>query len=367
MYQLGILDIPNELIIDIFKCVDSVDIINLSTVCICFHNLINSSKWEQILTVRSYDVIPKNIQFINIFLEYPCISVTDLFAITNVLTSIKTIIINNLDAHNLTKCAFDALQKSGCENIILYNSCSVSNQIPSGVLSEAITYYYINSTSYCEHNVCLPSIDNFKQFDKFDCVKLFGNSNLYTQLIHSGEIFVDAQFGTADGIRNCNTKPFQTLLQAVSAAFPGDTIYVNAGLYSTKEITLANSINWYFHSGSVVTSLSDYMFIINTDGAINISIKGHGHFNVVKCLISFTGGQLTFTFEANMLSIIPQNNVSNTVSDTGGDTISQNNSVTNCVHNYKRKNKKNINKTINNRSINKCRGQHNARSRYGGR
>lgn len=186
----------------IFNYVNTEDIIKLSFVCSDLYNIIGSFEWNQILTINSFNNIPKNISFDNIFLEYPL--VTNLISIKNV-------------------------------------------------------------------------------------------------------VFVDAQYGASTCVRGKETRPFQTLLQGLSAALFGDTIYVRSGFYETTTIVLVDNVNWYFTDETTVTASIGYIF---TDDArpVTSSIISQGTFRLVDSLIKLSAGS-TINLEVKIITTLAETRV----------------------------------------------------------
>lgn len=334
---MHILDIPNELIVYIFNYVNIDDIIKLSSVCSNFYNIICSFEWDQILVVNTFNKIPKNISFANIFLDYPIVNLADIFNIPNI-TRVKNIIMNNFSAYETDTCdIIYNLHEIRFKNVIFHNICSESCSYFINMLPDNIIYYCTDSTNL--------STSTVKLFEKNDCIKLFGN-NFYTYfknrlLIQNGYpyinfdhvndryvndrysndeleniydaptekpnnlmfidnvVFVDAQYGTSSGVRGKETMPFQTLLQGLSATLSGDIIYVQPGLYETTTINLVDNVVWYFTDETTVTASPGYIFTDNNK-PITTSINSNGTFRGrIICLLAVS----TISLQAKLVII----------------------------------------------------------------
>ncbi len=124
-------------------------------------------------------------------------------------------------------------------------------------------------------------------------------------------IFVDEQFGTAFGVIEDLTKPFQTLTQGLVAAAAQNpsavdqwTIYVQPGSYVSDTLNLIDGVNFFFTEGAIVSNATGPLFVANTGAS---DVTGYGQFNVSDTLLLITG-LATINFEANsVISNTPDN------------------------------------------------------------
>ena len=113
-------------------------------------------------------------------------------------------------------------------------------------------------------------------------------------------VFVDQKFGTALGIRETESKPFQTLSQGLAAALPGDTIYVRPGVYNDGNLVLIDNVNWYFEEGAIVQSIAP--IFLDLSGSVTSSISGWGIFKSNSSILSIVNGS-KINFQANLIEL----------------------------------------------------------------
>lgn len=96
-------------------------------------------------------------------------------------------------------------------------------------------------------------------------------------------------------------KPLLTLSAAKTLATAGMSIHVRPGNYIGTNL-LKNNVNWYFHSGSVVTNTSNTTslfddYVSGANGAVTCKISGEGNF------ICTTGQGILYLRNASVISI----------------------------------------------------------------
>jgi hypothetical protein len=99
-------------------------------------------------------------------------------------------------------------------------------------------------------------------------------------LITNNTVYVSENGVDVKGARNDLNFPFLTLEAAVAASLSGDTIIVYPGAYFPVSGLFKEGVNWYFHSGAVITnSIVEVAHLINiTGGSIGGNVYGHADF-----------------------------------------------------------------------------------------
>jgi hypothetical protein len=91
-------------------------------------------------------------------------------------------------------------------------------------------------------------------------------------------IFVDQQFGNIlTAAREDYEKPYPTISDALNVSLPGDTIYINPGLYQEDNLILRDNINFYFTLGADLNNISNVIFT-DSSNKVNVSITGFSNF-----------------------------------------------------------------------------------------
>ena len=120
--------------------------------------------------------------------------------------------------------------------------------------------------------------------------------------------FVDEQYGSASGVREDLAHPFSTISLALLSANanPGDTIYVQPGVYTvTETIVLHDNVNWYFTEGATVICTAHCLFE-DSDGAVACSISGYGVFRLQEDGVHFLKSTHASTISIKAQSIAGQ-------------------------------------------------------------
>jgi hypothetical protein len=106
-------------------------------------------------------------------------------------------------------------------------------------------------------------------------------ATLTSDLLVNNTVFVDTQFGSnVTGIREDESRPVQTIAQAVSIAIAGDTIYVQPGDYNESGFVLKDGVNYYFTEGASVIGASGSVFTDTGAAApVTVTITGYGRFS----------------------------------------------------------------------------------------
>jgi hypothetical protein len=173
---MNIINLPTELVIEIFNCVNYVNLLNLSETCKFFYDIITSFSWKQLCMIKTPNM-PTNIQFANYFIHqthHSFSSEIENFCCNKLLVAkpFSTAIITNVCAN---KIFFNYLQRTTCTNVIIMDhidtlcneeTCRNFNFYFRHRSSRMLSLFKILNITFCEYNLK-------------SHMKIFGNVNEY--------------------------------------------------------------------------------------------------------------------------------------------------------------------------------------------
>lgn len=176
---MSMIQLPIELIVEIFNHVEYYDLVNLTETCKHFYDIITFFSWKPLCLINKLKM-PSNIQFTNYILNLQNTSDTifEEFCV-NVLLKINpfnTVVISNAC---VSKLFFNFLQCTTCKNVVLLGGCYIYNR--QDEYSGNFNFYKVRGIYTEIHNSSGTII--LKKYDLKTHVKIFGNSIGY-DLIH---------------------------------------------------------------------------------------------------------------------------------------------------------------------------------------
>lgn len=168
-----LIDLPTEIIIEIFKNVSYKDIVNLSIICCKLYNIIINFIWPQTCLINKLQ-IPNNIHFANLFFQLP--NDSSFFGILE----FHITILQNTNTYNAIICNssnfIDFLQNITCNYFIIIDNLCTHRTFRIDPINKNALVYLRNRENY---NTLSRKINSnlFKIYDHASHSKILGNND----------------------------------------------------------------------------------------------------------------------------------------------------------------------------------------------